>query len=292
MNQEKKNDAFQNIEVNEELNETSQMSDESNVSQVMELLGQTENTDDMLGKTRPVDIQAIKDIAVEDSGVKDMAEKETKKKSKKNGKDKLGINWVFWICITIILIPCLLFGWILLSAMQDTGTPIVGNRFQGDLNPAIEEAQITTLHDKISALDGVEDCSVNLIVATMRVTVNAVDTLDQKEISALSEQVYQTVAEVLPIEKYFTLIDTQKQYDLEVNVYNDLTLEDDFIMYNLLKNSAMEKYILQDVSTPLNPELAQDLRDYVIEREKKKEEERQQQENAESSEDSTEEDEG
>lgn len=156
--------------------------------------------------------------------------------------------------------------------MKDTGTPILGNRFQGDLNPAIEQSHITTITDRINGLDGVENCNVNVIVATMRINVDAKDSLDAEAISALTENIYQTVIEVLPVEQYFTLMDTQKQYDLEINVYNDLSLEDDFIMYSIIKNSPMETYILQDVSTPLNAELAQELRDYVIERDKEDQE--------------------
>ncbi|MDD6467946.1 MAG: hypothetical protein PUF50_07155 [Erysipelotrichaceae bacterium] len=266
MNQEEKNDVFQN---DENVNETSSMNNESTVLDETAIV---EDNTEMLGQTRPVDIQTIKDIAVEDSGVNHMAKKETKKKTKKNQKDQLGVNWVLWVCLVIILIPCLLFGWILLSAMKDTGTPILGNRFQGDLNPAIEQSHITTITDRINGLDGVENCNVNVIVATMRINVDAKDSLDAEAISALTENIYQTVIEVLPVEQYFTLMDTQKQYDLEINVYNDLSLEDDFIMYSIIKNSPMETYILQDVSTPLNAELAQELRDYVIERDKEDQE--------------------
>ena len=89
---------------------------------------------------------------------------------------------------------------------------------------------------------------------------------------ALALDVYETVNGVLPMETYFTFANDQKQYDLEINVYNDLSKEDNFIMYNVVKNSYMEAYIVHDVSTPIDPELAQDLRDYVTERDNPKNE--------------------
>ena len=214
--------------------------------------------------TRNVNIQEITEV--------EGSKKNMKKTKKTKNSDKLGFNWVLFVCMIIIAIPCGVFLWILLSAMQDTGTPILGNRFLGDLDPAIETAQVETIQGKIAALDGVEDCDVNLIVATMRIHVDADDSLTNENVAVLASQVYEVVNEVLPVETYFTLVDDQKQYDLEINVYNDLSLDDGFIMYNIVKNSAMETYRLQDVSTPIDADLAQDLRDYVVEREKAKEE--------------------
>ena len=211
-------------------------------------------------ETRNVNIKEIKEI---DSA---------KKKGRKKKQEKLGFNWVFFVCMVIIAIPCGVFLWILLSAMQDTGTPIVGNRFLNDLNPAIQTAQVEQIEQKIDGLAGVEKCEVNLIVATLRVTVDVEDTLTAEEVKTLALDVFGIVDTVVPMETYFTFANDQKQYDLEMNIFNNLSYEDEFIMYNVVKNSYMDSYILQDVSTPIDAQLAQDLRDYVTERDNPKEE--------------------
>jgi len=209
-------------------------------------------------ETRNMNIQEIKQVD------------KSKKKAKK--QEKLGFNWVLFVCMIIIAIPCGLFLWIILSALEDTGTPILGNRFLSDLNPAIQTAQVEQIDQKIEGLDGVEGCEVNLIVATLRIHVDANDALTYDEMQALSMNVYSAVTEVLPVETYFSQFDGQQQYDLEINVYNNLDLDEDFVMFNVVKNSPMETYLIHDVSTPIDAELAQALRDYVIERDKPKQE--------------------
>ena len=211
-------------------------------------------------QTRNVNIDEIK--AMESS----------KKKTKKKKQEKLGFNWVLFVCMVIIAIPCCVFVWILLSAMQDTGTPILGNRFLNDLNPAITTAQVEQIDQKIEGLSGVEKCEANLIVATLRVTVDVSDSLTREEVEALAVEIYNAVNDVTPMETYFTFANDQKQYDLEMNIFNNLSFEEDFIMYNVVKNSYMDSYILHDVSTPIDAQLAQDLRDYVTERDNPKDE--------------------
>lgn len=210
-------------------------------------------------ETRDVNIQEIKKV-------------DKKKKKAKKQSEKLGFNWVLFVCLIIIAIPCGVFLWIILSALEDTGTPILGNRFLNDLNPAIQTAQVEQIDQKIEGLDGVEACEVNLIVATLRVHVDVSDTLTRDEVKNLALNIYGSITDVLPVETYFTQIEDQKQYDLEINVYNNIELEEEFIMYNVVKNSPMETYLIHDVSTPIDAELAQELRDYVIERDKPEEE--------------------
>lgn len=209
-------------------------------------------------ETRDVNIQEIKKV-------------DKKKKKAKKQSEKLGFNWVLFVCLIIIAIPCGVFLWIILSALEDTGTPILGNRFLNDLNPAIQTAQVEQIDQKIEGLDGVEACEVNLIVATLRVHVDVSDTLTRDEVKNLALNIYGSITDVLPVETYFTQIEDQKQYDLEINVYNNIELEEGFIMYNVVKNSPMETYLIHDVSTPIDAELAQELRDYVIERDKPEE---------------------
>ncbi|MCF0111749.1 MAG: hypothetical protein HUJ58_07600 [Erysipelotrichaceae bacterium] len=189
--------------------------------------------------------------------------------AKKRKEERLGINWLFWFALIIVAIPCGLFAYILYTASQNTGTPIVGDRFLGDLDPAITEEALTELRSDIRSIEGVEEISVNCIVATLRVNVDVDDTKTREEVSKITEAIYTAIDAKLPVDVYFTATDAKKMYDMELNVYNNLNLESpDFIMYNLVKNSPMKTYILSDVSTPINAELAQELRDYVIERDK------------------------
>jgi|GEM_PF-1987069 len=219
-------------------------------------------------KTLDVNIYEVRLSEVADEMKDSMGNK--KKISKKTKRQKpLGINWFFWIGSTIIAIPVVFFLWLLLVAANEGSTPVVKGRFVGDLDPKIESSQVETLTNSIQSIQGVEKCTINLIVATMRISVDASDSLTSKEISDLTVKIYEKVNELLPIVDYFTNKDTHLQYDLEINVYNDLAKEDDFIMFSIVKNSPMEKYILHDVSTPINPELARELWEDVEERKRK-----------------------
>jgi hypothetical protein len=195
-------------------------------------------------------------------------------KAKKQKVYKNGINWVGWICALIIAIPVGIFAYILFEAFQTQGTPILGNRFEGDLNPAITAEDMTGVTSDIKALEGVEDCVVNTVVATTRVSVNVNDDLTNEQIKALADLVYKAVDAKLPIATYYTNTDDKTMYDLEINVYNNLDYETKvdsspkFIMYTVVKNGKMENYITQDVSTSLNPTLAAQLLQDVIDRDK------------------------
>ncbi len=196
-------------------------------------------------------------------------------KAKKQKVYKNGINWVGWICVLIIAIPVGIFAYILFEAFQSQGTPILGNRFEGDLNPAITAEDMTGVTNEIKAIEGVEDCVVNTVVATTRVSVNVKDELTNEQIKALTDLVYKAVDTKLPIATYYTNTDDKAMYDLEINVYNNLDYETKvdsspkFIMYTVVKNGKMENYITKDVSTALNPTLAAQLLQDVIDRDKK-----------------------
>ena len=219
-------------------------------------------------KTLDVNIYEVKVSEIADEMKDSMGNKKTTKKVRK--QKPLGINWFFWIGTTLIAIPFVIFGYILLVAANEGSTPIIMDRFAGDLNPAIDASQVETLSSQINGMEGVEKCTINLIVATMRISVDTQDNLSSEQISALTVKIYEKVDELLPVVDYFTIKQTHLQYDLEINVYNDLKKEDDFIMYSIVKNSAMEKYIIHNVSDPLNPELAIELWEDVAERERKR----------------------
>lgn len=180
-------------------------------------------------------------------------QKQIKKKKKMS---KGGI--VLLVGIIIILIPCLIFGGILLSAALETGKPVVGNRFNNDLNPSISSSATSNLESSIKALSGVEKCSIELTSAQYRVNVDTVDSLSDLEIQELVVEVYNLVNKELPVSTYFTATDSKKMYDLAINVYNNTN--DGNIYYILTKNSKMTAYSIQCVSSPVDEDLAKDLR--------------------------------
>lgn len=178
----------------------------------------------------------------------------TKKKMSKGGI-------VLLISSLIILVPCLIFGGILLKSALETGKPVVGSRFDNDLEPAITSSNTSSLTTTIKAISGVEDCEIVLTSAQYRINVNAQDSLSSSEIEALAKKVYDAVNNELPVFTYFTATDSKKMYDLSINVYNYVKEDDDNMIYYILtKNSKMSDYSIQCVSEPVDEELAKDLR--------------------------------
>lgn len=181
-----------------------------------------------------------------------------KEKQIKNKKKLSKGGIVLLVAAIVILIPCLIFGGILLSAALESGKPVVGNRFNNDLNPSISSSATSNLEKSIKALSGVEKCSIELTSAQYRVNVDTDDSLSDAEIQNLVVEVYNLVNQELPVSTYFTATDSEKMYDLSINVYN--TTSDDNIYYILTKNSKMTAYSIQCVSSPVDEELAKDLR--------------------------------
>ena len=189
--------------------------------------------------------------------------------AKKHKKKELDRSTVILITgLVLIAIPCLILGWILISASLDTGTPILGDRFQGDLDPAITSEQISQIETQVASEGSVDSVTVELATATLRIYVDAADSLSEEEATALSQTVYQDVASVLPESTYFTSTSSKKMYDLEVHVYNDLSLAgtDGYMYVIRTKNAAMEQAEVQTVSKPLDADLAQQLRDELEEK--------------------------
>lgn len=189
--------------------------------------------------------------------------------AKKHKKKELDRSTVILITgLVLIVIPCLILGWILISASLDTGTPILGDRFQGDLDPAITSEQISQIETQVASEGSVDSVTVELATATLRIYVDAADSLSEEEATALSQTVYQDVTSVLPESTYFTSTSSKKMYDLEVHVYNDLSLAgtEGYMYVIRTKNAAMEQAEVQTVSKPLDADLAQQLRDELEEK--------------------------
>lgn len=176
-----------------------------------------------------------------------------------------------FVGILIILIPFIILGVILIQASMSTGKPILGDRFKNDLNPAITSEQLKEIATKIKGQSNVDSVDVSLKTATLRVYVDVSDTSSEQQVMDMSKSAYQDVISILDVNTYFTQHDGKEMYDIEIHAYNqDKNTKENFIYVITNKNSSMEKEHSQVVSKALDPELAQQLRDDVLERENKK----------------------
>lgn len=190
-----------------------------------------------------------------------MTQKTTKKTKKRR---RISVSAVILVIgIVIILIPFGILAYLIYGATLGTGTPLFGSRFTNDLNPAITQEKVDALDTSISGLTGVEEASLNLRAATLRITIDTTDTLVATEISELTKQVYQQIDTALPVATYFKSDDVKKMYDLEITVYNlkDKPDEATYFQFILVKNANMETWAIQEVSKPLDPEIAKALQD-------------------------------
>lgn len=192
-------------------------------------------------------------------------------KAKRNKRmSRAGI--VFLIGLIIIIIPVAIYGAILYKAIADTGQPIVGHRFDNDLKPAIESAQVDSLKAQLLKIDDVEDVAVNLVTGQLRILIDVKDETDEERITAICTAAYQAVDESLPIATYFTATDTMRMYDLSIGVYNHFKRDDNdetMIFYELIKNAKMAEASTQLLSKPVDPDLVESMYKEIKEAEEK-----------------------
>ena len=186
----------------------------------------------------------------------------SEKKDTKVNKSKKKVDTsivIIIIGLIIIAIPFLVLGFFLISDSMKTGTPITGDRFTNDLNPAITESDISSVNSAVSAISGVESVETVLKTATLRVYVDTEDNKTIEEIEKIAEDTYTEVTDVLDESVYFTRTETKKMYDIEVHVFNlsDNRESEEFIYFIASKTSSMEEHMIQLVSEPKDPELAQ-----------------------------------
>lgn len=188
---------------------------------------------------------------------------ENKKVSGNKGKKKISASTIIIIVgILVICIPFVILGSILISASKATGTPVLGNRYENDLNPAITEEQLTAIESKVASDNQVESVNVKLVTATLRIYVDMQDSLNEEEASALANSVYEAVTSTLDVNTYFTKTGTKKMYDLEIHLYNnmDLSGSEQYLYLITTKNSSMSEMSIQVVSSPKDPDVAAQLR--------------------------------
>lgn len=198
-----------------------------------------------------------------------MKKKETRASlKKKKNTHRTGI--LFTICLILVLAPFVVLGWILFSSSMDTGTPVLGNRFEGDLDPAITKEQLKKVESAVKGLSGQDDAFVTMKTATLRVYVDVADDANEETCNAKADEVYNTVASILDPSVYFTKTDDKKQYDLEIHVYTKPEREDtegeNFVYVIDTKTSNMSEPQKQTVSVAKNQEIADQLRQDVLDR--------------------------
>ena len=157
------------------------------------------------------------------------------------------------IALVLLLTPVLGFGYIIYRDSSQTGEPVVGSRYDNNLEPKITEEQLSAV--KASLIDEkIIKSKVVLKSATLRVYIE-VDKEDSKDsIKELASTVYEAVAESLPIETYFSNDGSRKMYDLEIHVYNNSTdrSSEEFIYYEIIKSSSIEERIEEFITDAKN----------------------------------------
>jgi flagellar basal body-associated protein FliL len=189
-----------------------------------------------------------------------MSQTKKEKKAKKKGRLDAA-SWIIIIGLLIIAVPCAAFLYILLSAQAATGTAISGDRFTGDLDPAITETQMANVVTSVETIEGVESAEMILKSATVRVYVDTLDEMTPEVAEGIANQAYEKLTAECDPSVYFTQTASKKMYDIEVHAYNLTENRDseEFVYVILSKSSSMEAPIARLVSEPLDPELAAQL---------------------------------
>ena len=206
------------------------------------------------------------------------SKKKNEKRTKKSRRSRRTVA-TFWICLILVLAPIVTLGWTAVSSIMDTHKPVFGNRYEGDLDPAITKEQIDSIDSAVAGIDGVEAEFSNMATATLRIYAKVSNTTAADAATAAAQKIYETVSEVLDPNVYFMQADGKKMYDLEIHVYNMNADEDrnadQFVYVIGTKTSNMKDPSYQTVSEARYPELAQQLRDDVAARKAQEEAEAQ-----------------
>lgn len=116
------------------------------------------------------------------------------------------------------------------------------------------------LDDTIRDIEGIVELEVNLRSATLRINVLTSLEISDDQINALITKVKDAVFGKLPESEYFTASLERKQYDFEIHLRNTKDRLDENYRYIIVsKTSLMTTFIIQEVSTPKNPEFVAEL---------------------------------
>lgn len=172
------------------------------------------------------------------------------------------------IALIILILPFAIFGFILLRDSSQTGEPVIGSRYDEQLDSEITSEQINLIENNVVD-ERVIYKKVILKASTLRVYLE-VDAEESKEsIQELANTSYEKVVEVLPVETYFVLQGKNKNYDLEVHVYNNIEdrESDEFHYYQITKSSSMETLAGEFVSDTRDPDFKEEVLENLAEKE-------------------------
>jgi len=198
------------------------------------------------------------------------ASKKTRTAVKKTVKNKNDApkkpNYLLWVTIIIIAIPCLILMYIFIGSRESSSTPVEGTRFKNALDPKITEEDLKALESSLK-FDNAEAIEINLKSATLRININAKDDLSQKAIKKLITDTYKKVDEKLPVKTYFTNKENGdnvvKMYDLEISAYNYIPEKEEDkkgqIHLSRVKNSSAEKPVDDVLSSPKDKQSAEEI---------------------------------
>lgn len=195
-----------------------------------------------------------------------------KKIKMKKNKEKINVNkvkqepnWLLRITLAVIIIPLLVIAVMLLTSIDKSGTPVVGNRFDNQLEPEIKDSQLDEIKETLT-YSNVDNVEVNLKSATLRILIDANDGVDRAQIERLANDAYSKVTNILPISKYFTNKKendkTIKMYDLEIHVYNLIPEEGNQgqIYVKKYKNAPSETEGMDWLSECMNQEVCEQIK--------------------------------
>lgn len=173
-------------------------------------------------------------------------------------------DWSYYVIIVssiLIAIPVLFFGYHIVHATFQTGKPIFGDRFRGDLTTKIDDTMRSQMRDKIKTDSRVENVEVSLIAATLRVNIKTAQATPKDGFEAIADGAYAMITQIAPVSPYFTKTDTAKMYDLEINVYNTdkPTAENPFTYLSVNKSSATQTLHKEFASDTRSPEFIEKL---------------------------------
>ncbi|MBS3973131.1 MAG: hypothetical protein KGZ84_09025 [Erysipelotrichia bacterium] len=178
-------------------------------------------------------------------------------------KKKIQIYWpgiTLMLSLAILAVPATIMYNIAIETQGIAGTPVFGDRFNNDLNPKISKGQVNELDDTIRDIEGIVELEVNLRSATLRINVLTSLEISDDQINALITKVKDAVFGKLPESEYFTASLERKQYDFEIHLRNTKDRLDENYRYIIVsKTSLMTTFIIQEVSTPKNPEFVAEL---------------------------------
>ncbi|NLC55021.1 MAG: hypothetical protein GX769_03985 [Erysipelothrix sp.] len=189
------------------------------------------------------------------------------KKSKGRFKRILESKLTTLVAVIILLTPFLVFGFIIYRDSSQTGEPVLGSRFETGLNPAITQEQLDQVESKLVD-ESIISKKVTLKVATLRIYLEVDVAVSKEDMKLLADATYESVTEVLDVETYFTLSGNKKQYDLEINVYNNSEDRDseEFVYYQIVKTSGMEQLNGEFVTDATDPEFKEEVLENLAEK--------------------------